>query len=201
LERILCDVGTVDAILLAGDVTHFGTPDEAETLVQLARRFCPVVFAVAGNCDSQKIDRRLAELDVSLMGIAAVHGGVGFFGVSAMPPWAGGMYELTEERMATALRSGRDQVEDVDRHVVLSHTPPRGSAVDRTRSGKHVGSTAVRELIDQMQPALVVCGHIHEARGTDRIGETAVVNCGPAARGFYAVVDLDEEAKVRLLEA
>lgn len=47
---------------------------------------------------------------------------------------------------------------------------------------------AVRSLIDQHQPHVVICGHIHEARRVDRIGAPEIINCGPAASGFYGVI-------------
>lgn len=111
------------------------------------------------------------------------------------------MYELTEEQIGDLLASGYDDVAGCDRHVVLSHPPPR-DAVDRTSSGKHVGSTAVRAWVESRSPALVVCGHVHESRGAARIGETVVVNCGPAFRGSYAVIELDGAvvADVRRIE-
>ena len=40
------------------------------------------------------------------------------------------------------------------------------------------GSTAVRELIETYQPILGLHGHIHEGRGTARLGRTVCVNPG-----------------------
>jgi len=198
LKRILHAAGEVEAVLLAGDITHFGTGDQAEELVKVARAECPVVMAVAGNCDSAAIDRRLVELGVSLMGRANVLDGVGFYGVSSTPPWQDWMYELTEEQIAAALAAGREQLGGVAQQVVLAHAPPHGTVVDRTRWGKHVGSKALRALIDEAKPAAVVCGHIHEAPGVERIGDTTVVNAGPGGRGRYAKIELHEGVEVQL---
>jgi len=52
----------------------------------------------------------------------------------------------------------------------------------------------VREFVDRHQPALVLCGHIHEARGQARLGNSVIVNCGPAKRGHYALVELTAKA-------
>ena len=196
--RILSHAGAADAVLLAGDLTDFGSPVDAEKLVRAAAAAAPAVLAVAGNCDSAAIDRRLAELGVALHGEGRLHGGARFQGLSAMPPWIHRMYHFTEEEMADALRRGWSQVEDLrGPHVVVSHTPPRGTAVDRTWLMQHVGSTALREFLESRQPDLVVCGHIHEGRGVERLGRTTIVNCGHGARGEYAVAELAADGSVR----
>ncbi len=198
LESILLHAGPVDLVLLGGDITHFGTPNCAEAVVQRLQHAGAKVLAVAGNCDSKAIDQRLIELDVSLFGRGVQHGQVGFHGVSGMPPWHGTMYELTEEQIADALCDGDAQLNSDQHRVLLSHSPPHGTSLDRTRHGDHVGSTAVREFIDRRQPALVVCGHIHEARGIERLGDTQIVNCGPAYRGSYALAELNAGFEIHL---
>jgi Icc-related predicted phosphoesterase len=61
-----------------------------------------------------------------------------------------------------------------------------------------VGSTALREFVEQTQPILVVCGHLHESRGVDMLGPTTVVNCGPAGSGCYAIAEIDDQVRVDL---
>jgi hypothetical protein len=109
------------------------------------------------------------------------------------------MYELSEDEIGAALRAGRGQLAQPQLEVVLSHTPPRGTQLDRTRRGEHVGSLAVRQFVEQVQPALLLCGHIHEARGIDRLDATTIVNCGPAYEGYYAVADVDADVQVELV--
>jgi Icc-related predicted phosphoesterase len=198
LDRMVRAEADIDVVLLGGDITNFGTPDDAEQLVDLVRAVCPTVLAVAGNCDSAQIDERLAELGVSLFRRGVLREGIGFFGASAMPPWSGGMYEMSEQEIAQVLRAGQAQLGGPQRVVVLSHTPPRDTRLDRTRAGQHVGSQALRQLVEADKPSLVVCGHIHEARGVDRIGPTTVVNCGPGFRGCFAVAEVSDRVKVQL---
>jgi len=193
-SQILDDAGPVDLVLLAGDLTHFGTPHDAETLISLAQSKATHVLAVAGNCDSAQIDSRLRELGVSLFRRGVVLGPLGFIGLSAMPPWMSTMYHFSEQELAEALDAGRRQVAAAGRLVVLSHAPPHGTRLDRVwLLGRHVGSTALREFVDRVQPELVVCGHIHEARGVDELGRTTIVNCGSAAKGFYAIIELPDD--------
>ncbi|MBN2476043.1 MAG: metallophosphoesterase [Pirellulales bacterium] len=200
LERILAAAPTPDLILLGGDLTDFGSPDDAQTIVQQAQASGVEVLAVAGNCDSAEIERRLTELGVALNGRGLVCQAVALQGLSAMPPWLSRMYHFTEDELAGLLEAGYAPLDGTTPHVVLSHAPPR-DVLDRTARGKHVGSTALRAFVQRTQPALVVCGHIHEARGVGRLGPTTVVNCGPAASGLFATVEIGEALRVELHEA
>jgi uncharacterized protein len=197
-QNVLNDAGRVDMILLGGDLTNFGTVADVERLVQIAKAANSSVLAVAGNCDSAQIDERLMELGVSVAGRGTIVNDVGVHGISAAPPWQHGMYEFTEEELARKLKTGYGHVQDARWHVVLSHVPPRGLKLDRTHFLQHKGSTALRKFIDQTQPALVVCGHIHESRGYEMLGRTTVVNCGPAKSGYYAIADLTDQVQVDL---
>lgn len=196
LVRILAreDGAGHDVLFLGGDLTDFGTPADAVEVIEAAGAGMGdrPVLAVAGNCDSRAIEHLIAERGISVHACGRRLGEVGVFGLSAMPPWRGDMYEFTEEELCNFLRAGWRDVEDCPRHVLLSHPPPRG-ACDQTRTGREVGSTAVRARVEAWRPELVVCGHVHEARGTAHIGPTLVVNCGKARAGHYAVIDLPED--------
>ncbi|HBT97715.1 MAG TPA: hypothetical protein DEB25_08855 [Desulfobulbaceae bacterium] len=83
--------------------------------------------------------------------------------------------------------------------LLLTHAPPHG-AVDRLGSGRHVGSKAVRAFIDEHQPALCVCGHIHEAQGEERLGVTRIFNPGAFAKGGWVEINVKSdgiEARLR----
>ncbi len=68
---------------------------------------------------------------------------------------------------------------DLEPLVLVCHAPPHGTALDQIRPGLHAGSHAVREFIDQRQPAYFFCGHIHEAEGVEvRMGKTFAKNVG-----------------------
>ncbi len=56
---------------------------------------------------------------------------------------------------------------------------------DQSSSGDHLGSPALAAAIEQKQPRLAVCGHIHEAWGErSTIGATEVANLGPSGTFF-----------------
>jgi Icc-related predicted phosphoesterase len=107
-------------------------------------------------------------------------------------------YELAEEEIVARIEAGFEQVKPCRVKVFCPHAPPRDTACDRIHSGLHVGSTAVRAFIERGQPDLVLCGHIHESRGEDRIGRSRIVNPGPLTEGRYAVVEIGSGMDVQL---
>ena len=80
-------------------------------------------------------------------------------------------------------------VADAPQHLMICHTPPYDTRLDRLRNGTPVGSVAVRAFIERHRPDVAVVGHIHEGRGVDRIGRTVVVNPGALRDGGYVVVE------------
>ena len=201
LRRILAEARAADIILLGGDITNFGSPADAQRLLREAQAGGTPVLAVGGNCDSAQIDRRLEELGVLLHGRGVIQQGVGIQGLSGIPPWRPKMYQFTEEELAQALQAGYAQLAGAEHHAILAHVPPHGGQLDRTYFFQHVGSRALRQFIDRTQPELVICGHVHEARGIEQLGRTTVVNCGAAASGYYALAKVGDEVKVELRRA
>jgi Icc-related predicted phosphoesterase len=192
-------IGEADVLLIGGDITTGGTPDEAAAAVERWRPLAPRLLALAGNMDSPEIDARLSDLGVALDARGYRLGAVGIFGVSAAPhsplqtP-----YELSEDELERRIGDGFAAVRECPVKVFCPHAPPRGTACDRLPGGEHVGSTAVRSFVDREPPDVVLCGHIHEARAVDTVGGTQVVNPGPAGSGHYAVVDVGDGVTVRL---
>lgn len=65
--------------------------------------------------------------------------------------------------------------------VLVTHSPAYGHC-DRTASGKSVGSHAVLSCVQRCKPALVFCGHVHDAWATSStLGPTRLYNVGPRA--------------------
>ena len=191
--------GDVDVLVVGGDITTFGTPDDAEGAVAGWRPLAARLLAVAGNCDSPEIDARLVELGISLDGHGVEIDGVGFFGTSAAPhsplhtP-----YEVPDDELGRRAEAGLAEIDGAPVRIFCPHAPPFDTACDRIRSGQHVGSHALRAFVDREQPDLLLCGHIHEARGIDDVGRTRVVNPGPVASGHYALVEVAENVTVEL---
>ena len=198
VARAVSAAGTPDLLIVGGDITTAGTADEAAKAVEAWRPLAARLLAVAGNMDSPATDARLASLGVSVDGRGITLGDIGVFGVSAGPKSPlHTPYEITEEQIEARIEAGFADVEGCRIKIFCPHAPPRDTACDRIHSGLHVGSTAVRAFVERAQPDLVLCGHIHESRGEDRIGRTRVVNPGPVGDGHYAIVEIGETLTVK----
>jgi Icc-related predicted phosphoesterase len=100
-----------------------------------------------------------------------------------------------------------------ERLIFNFHCPPHGTSLDEApkvtedlqivdggRVMAHVGSTAVMDAIRSAEPALTLHGHIHESRGTARIGRTLAINPGSSyEQGTLqgVVVELDGKRKLK----
>lgn len=67
--------------------------------------------------------------------------------------------------------------------ILVSHAPPYYTNLDMFRDNSHVGSEALRKIIEEKQPLLVLSGHIHETvqvsgKYSDKIGKTICLGTG-----------------------
>ena len=174
-------------------------------------------FVSPGNDDQFEVDEiisgarrvRLAEGEVVEFGDFQMVS----TGWSNRTPWDT-YREEDEDDLAERLRKMTSQVTTPPEKTIYNfHCPPYGSGlddapeIDENMRPKHggrslipVGSKAVREAIEEGQPTLSLHGHIHEAKGNTRIGNTLCINPGSSyeqGQLLGAVVNLDGGKKVK----
>src|SRR6266568_941932 len=103
--------------------------------------------------------------------------------------------EMSEEALQRSLEHLIGQLEEPARSIFNLHVPPIRTALDTAplidenlspviESGTLLmgpaGSQAVRTVIERYQPLIALHGHIHESRGTVKIGKTICINPGSA---------------------
>ena len=177
-RRIVAKSRDIDVVIGAGDFATMsrGLQRCIDVLSQIDR---PAIL-VPGNNEWPD------ELSAACEGWKSAHvlhaqgteiNGASFFGLGGgvpVTPFGDWSFDLSEEQAAKLLEACPN------RAVLVSHSPPKG-LVDRSSSGQSLGSTAVRDLITQKDPILVVSGHIHASAGKSAtLNETTVVNAGPA---------------------
>jgi Icc-related predicted phosphoesterase len=151
-------------------------------IIDALRAITVPVLLVPGNNETESALRRACaqwENATVLHGQGAEIGGTQFFGLGGgVPPTRLPFsFDLTEEQAEAKLKACPAGA------VLIVHSPPKGH-VDTVR-GRHLGSEAVLRAIEATQPPLVVCGHVHEAWGSEAtLGATRVVNVGPDGKFF-----------------
>lgn len=182
-----------DVIVVAGDLTSFGPASAASEILDTltcGKKDLPV-FAVAGNGDNYEVRNVLEKRGVNLHNRSAKVDKVGFVGFSGPSSLQlGGLMVLNYDPIGETMKD----IDKCEGRVVISHIPPANTKVDALFTGHHVGSDFLRDMIEEKQPDVVICGHIHEARGVDRIGKTIVVNPGAVCESYAAMIELDGTA-------
>jgi Icc-related predicted phosphoesterase len=209
-----------DILIHAGDATLRGTALEATGFLQwFAKQDYQWKFFVPGNHDF--FFERLTQDGVRILheeyfesrdanGIARLllppfsTQWVKDYSITGFPwslpygPWA---YMAPEEELEKKLEG----VGKCD--ILVSHGPPYGMQ-DATKRGVHAGSEALLEWVAEKTPALVVCGHIHEARGVHQVQAPGVSVVNAACCNFPnmedlrqpIVLDLTRQTKVELIQ-
>jgi uncharacterized protein len=165
-----------DVVIAAGDFAsvHEGLGETIEALRPIG---VPTIL-VPGNNETEEALRTACEgwdAATVLHGQATEIDGTEFFGLGAgipVTPWDWS-FDLDERQAAERLAACPEGA------VLVVHSPPKGHC-DTSSSGDHLGSEAILETIEEKRPPLAVCGHIHEAWGSeDEVGPTRVMNLGP----------------------
>ncbi len=151
------------------------------------------VRTLFGNCDTPELQKFLEEQGISL------HNKLMFIGKTALVGWGGSHptpfhtpSEFKESEIEKSLKKLMDEAAErgAEHLILLTHEPPANTKADELPSG-HVGSGALRHIVEKYQPNLNVCGHIHEAKSTDHVGSTKVINVGPSSKGHFLSIAVD----------
>ena len=178
---------SADLVLLAGDLTDTGQPDEARILArELSALRIPGV-AVLGNHDfecghQQEVSQILTDTGLNVLdgeaceingiGIAGVKGFCGGFGTAALGPWGEPtvkqfVHEAVNEALKLEASLARLRSK---RQVVLLHYSPIRETVEGEPLEIYpfVGSSRLEEPITRFPVSIVVHGHAHRGRHEGR---------------------------------
>ncbi len=174
-----------DYYFAAGDLANFGRGLDA--MGPILQKRADRMYVLPGNHESAgDIARFCAEFGFHdfhghTLEIAGHH--IAGLGYSNPTPFnTPGEYSEQELRERLSKFSGLAAREEAPL-VLICHTPPKGTPLDRAGVGQHFGSVAVGEFIEREHPRYFFCGHIHEAAGVHAtLGRTEAWNVGK--RGY-----------------
>jgi uncharacterized protein len=190
----------IDLVLLAGDLTTHGAPEEAAVLAEVCRNLQMPVFAVLGNHDWHSdraaeigsvlegagvrvLDRQSATCEVHgrRVGIAGAKGFVGGFPDAALEdfgePSLRGVYAETTAEVE-GLERALDEIQACDVRLVLLHYAPTTTTLGNEPPGiwAFLGSDRLARPILDHAPDLVLHGHAHAGAFEGFLGPVPVYN-------------------------
>jgi Icc-related predicted phosphoesterase len=205
-----------DVVLLAGDLTAHGEPEEARVLAASVRALNVPICAVLGNHDLHSdrgeevaaivagagvrmLDRGSTVLDLrgEEFGVVGTKGFVGGFTASQLPdfgePLLRRVYAETSDEVE-AIRRGLQDVAHCPIRVVLLHYAPTSDTLHGEPEGiwTYLGCDRLAAPIAEHRPDVVLHGHAHAGSFEGAIGDVAVYNVAVhvTGRDFY-VFDLE----------
>jgi Icc-related predicted phosphoesterase len=178
---------TADVLLLCGDFTDYGLPDEAKILARELNSVNIPVVAVLGNHDYEggfqdEIRRILTDVGVAVLdgeateihgvGFAGVKGFCGGFGRGALGPWGErAIKSFVQEAVDEALKleSALARLRTTRRVAVLHYSPVRATVEgEPPEIFPYLGSGRLEEPINRYRVSAVFHGHAHRGNAEGR---------------------------------
>ena len=192
--------GAAELVLLAGDLTMHGEPDEAAVLAAACRDLPIPVVVVLGNHDWHAnrqgelvavledagitvLERGWTILDVNgaEVGVVGTKGFIGGFPDAQLPdfgePLLRQVYSETTDEVA-ALERGLEAVSHCPLRIVLLHYSPTPTTLGGEPKGifAFLGSDRLARPVAEHVPDLVLHGHVHLGAFEGFIGKVPVYN-------------------------
>jgi uncharacterized protein len=189
-----------DLVLLAGDLTTHGEPEQAAVLSDACSGLDVPVFAVLGNHDwhanrmnevvrvleggsVRVIDRRSAicEIDGIEIGLAGAKGFIGGFPDSELPDFGEPLLRALYAETGVEVRALDVALEEVARcpiRIALLHYSPTTTTLEGERPSiwSYLGSDRLAQPIADRKPTMVLHGHGHGGTFEGFIGPIPVFN-------------------------
>src|SRR5204863_9719467 len=172
-----------DVLVLAGDLTNYGKPDEMESLLNALVRLRIPIVAVLGNHDyesgrSEELMRMMTADGIKVLdGSAYERDGVGFAGTKGFVGGfgRGALTAFGEPEIKSFVRAGIDEALKLERamsqlrtkkRVIILHYSPIAATVEGEAHEIYpfLGTSRLAEVIDRHGADLVLHGHAHNGK-------------------------------------
>lgn len=169
-----------DVLVLAGDLTNFGKPEEMQSLLNALVRLRIPIIAVLGNHDYESNQEQELMRMMTAEGIKVLDGssyerdGVGFAGAKGFMGGygRGALTSFGEPQVKAFVQAGVDEAMKLERalsqlrtekRVVITHYSPVADTVkgEPQEIYPYLGSSRLSEVIDRFGAEFVVHGHAH----------------------------------------
>jgi uncharacterized protein len=205
-----------DVLVLGGDLTNFGRPEEMESLLNVLVRLRIPTISVLGNHDyesgkASELMKMMTEAGVKVLdGTAYERDGVGFAGTKGFPGGfgRGALTAFGEPEVKAFVQAAIDEALKLERalsqlrtqkRVVVLHYAPIGDTVkgEPQEIYPYLGSSRLAEVVDRHGADLVVHGHAHAGSpegkttaGCPVYNVAMAINQSQNGGGFYRVFEV-----------
>jgi Icc-related predicted phosphoesterase len=201
IERSFAQIAdSADVVLLAGDLTSTGDPEEAAVLADACRDIEIPVLAVLGNHDwhQHKVDEfmplleeagvrvldrehEILELRGMEVGVAATKGFVGGFPGSHLPDFGEPALRMIYAEATAEIKGLSRSLKAISTcpiRIVLLHYAPTETTLEGEAPGiwAFLGTDRMAAPIREHEPDLVLHGHAHHGTVEGSIGSVPVYN-------------------------
>ena len=183
LKHIIDASHNADILVCAGDFTIF--ENDVESILRKLNSIGKPVLIIHGNHETSAT---IVAFSANLPNIHFIHktyfltndliffgyGGGGFGEIDSK-------FDIVTEQLMKDFKDLEKKNKKEYRFVLVTHAPPYGTTLDDL--GYHVGSKSIMKFIENEQPLITICGHIHECSGKqDKIKNTLAINPGPGGK-------------------
>lgn len=169
----------VDLVIIAGDITNFhGSTDN---LIGHFKKRNQKVLIIPGNHESFSTTDFLSDLyEVkNIHGSGVKYDDVGIFGCGGANI---GLEPMHDDEFFNTLDKGHKDIAYLKKKIMVTHVHPTGTHMEKM-TNIFKGSHGIRRAVDDFQPDILICCHVHEAAGIEeKIGNTKVLNVSKQAK-------------------
>ncbi len=177
----------VDLIICLGDISWF--EEGMEEMLMVMDTLPKPVLLLHGNHERLGA---LKEAAKPYKNITVTHEDVHAIGEYDFLTFGGDGFSKISEEFEHTKKLFKKKMRDPKKTILLLHGPPFETHLDVPFTDYHCGSMSYRQFIEEEQPALVLCGHIHECEGiTQHLNNSYLMNPGI----YGEIIDLDNIPK------
>jgi Icc-related predicted phosphoesterase len=165
----------VDLVVICGDFTYFDQQPKGIIGPFLERK--KKVLFIPGNHDSHATAEELATIYPikNIHGYSVKYDNIGIFACGKANI---GVERLDETEIHLTLTEAHKPIHYTEKKIMVTHVHPSGTIMEKM-TNFFKGSSGVRKAIEELQPDIAFCSHVHEAEGLEeQIGKTRVINVG-----------------------
>lgn len=163
-------------IICAGDLSDWGR--NLSSILSKINKIGILTLVIHGNHESGEEMKKVCK---PFKSVIYLHGSSYKINRYIFFGYGGGGFALVDKTLEKIIKKFK-MIKRGSKVILITHAPPYNTTLDRLDHMGHLGSKSIRKFVEEMQPTLNICGHLHENAGNiDKIKRTKIINPGTGA--------------------